>query len=215
MARNPCLFNARHSLYAPSALTSTNSAFCQHNVFMHKIKVFLVYALSHMRKWFITVVTIVLNGSVGPLYLGGRSPRYSLNKRLGRPPELVWTLWKIGPLRMPSIDQRFLRRPARSLLTIPTTLHRFTCIYVFRLVLTKAVIIFVDSIHRFFSLLQRTGALPRGRNKIFKYHFDELLHFELFIYLAGCTTFSHLPAPIEHLQYLLSPFVSVIPVFFH
>jgi len=36
-----------------------------------------------------------------------------------------------------------------------------------------------------------------------------------YYYLAGCTTFPHLPLPIEHLQYLLSPFVSVIPVFFH
>ena len=86
MAKNPCPFNARQLLYTPSALTSTNSAFCQHNVFMHIIKVFLVYALSHMRKWFNTVVAIVLNGSVGPLYLEGRSPRYSLNKSLGRPP---------------------------------------------------------------------------------------------------------------------------------
>ena len=38
-----------------------------------------------------------------------------------------------------------------------------------------------------------------------------LLHF----YLAGCTTFPHLPAPIWQLYYLLLPFVSVIPVFFH
>ena len=36
-----------------------------------------------------------------------------------------------------------------------------------------------------------------------------------FIYLAGCTTFPHLPAPISQLYYLLLPLVSVIPVFFH
>ena len=37
----------------------------------------------------------------------------------------------------------------------------------------------------------------------------------LFIYLWGCTTFLHFPAPIWQLYYLLLPFVSVIPVFFH
>ena len=36
-----------------------------------------------------------------------------------------------------------------------------------------------------------------------------------YYYLADCTILPHLPVPIEHLQYLLSPFVSVIPVFFH
>ena len=40
-------------------------------------------------------------------------------------------------------------------------------------------------------------------------------YFKFFIYLAGCTTFLHLPAPIWQLYYLLLPFVSVIPVFFH
>ena len=34
-------------------------------------------------------------------------------------------------------------------------------------------------------------------------------------YLAGCTTFLHLPAPISQLYYILPPVVSVIPVFFH
>jgi hypothetical protein len=36
-----------------------------------------------------------------------------------------------------------------------------------------------------------------------------------YYYLAGCTMFPHLPAPIWQLQYLLSPVASVIPVFFH
>ena len=40
-------------------------------------------------------------------------------------------------------------------------------------------------------------------------------HICTFIYLAGCATFLHLPAPIWQLYYLLFPFVSVIPVFFH
>jgi hypothetical protein len=86
MARNPCLFKARRLLYVPSALTSTNSAFCQHIVFMRIVKLLPVQALSHMRKWFNTVLTLELNGSVGPLYLGGRSPRCALYKRLDRPP---------------------------------------------------------------------------------------------------------------------------------
>ena len=37
----------------------------------------------------------------------------------------------------------------------------------------------------------------------------------VFIYLAGCSTFLHLPAPIWQLSYLFLPFVSVIPVFFY
>ena len=36
-----------------------------------------------------------------------------------------------------------------------------------------------------------------------------------YYYLVGCTTFPHLPAPIWQLYYLLPPFASVIPVFFH
>ena len=45
---------------------------------------------------------------------------------------------------------------------------------------------------------------------------DKLFYFVIYYYyLASCTTFPHLPAPTEHLQYLLSPFFSVIPVFFH
>ena len=36
-----------------------------------------------------------------------------------------------------------------------------------------------------------------------------------FIYLAGCSTFPHLPAPISQLSYLFLPFVSVLPVFFY
>jgi hypothetical protein len=39
--------------------------------------------------------------------------------------------------------------------------------------------------------------------------------FDLFIYLAGCTMFPHLPAPIYQLHNLLPPFASVVPVFFH
>ena len=42
-----------------------------------------------------------------------------------------------------------------------------------------------------------------------------LMSYMYYYYLAGCTTFPHLPAPVEHLKYLLFPFVSVIPVFFH
>jgi hypothetical protein len=37
----------------------------------------------------------------------------------------------------------------------------------------------------------------------------------LFIYLADCTMFPHLPAPIYQLHNLLPPFASVVPVFFH
>ena len=36
-----------------------------------------------------------------------------------------------------------------------------------------------------------------------------------YYYLACCTTFLHLPAPIWQLYYILPPVVSVIPVFFH
>ena len=36
-----------------------------------------------------------------------------------------------------------------------------------------------------------------------------------YYYLAGCTKFSHLPAPIWQLHYLLPPVTSVIPFFFH
>jgi hypothetical protein len=84
MAINPCLFKAQRLLYAPLAL-STNSAFCQHVVFVHNGKVFPVHALRNIRKWFNTVLTLALNGSVGQLYLEGRGPRYASNKRLGRP----------------------------------------------------------------------------------------------------------------------------------
>ena len=37
----------------------------------------------------------------------------------------------------------------------------------------------------------------------------------LFVYLAGCTMFPHLPAPIWQLYYLFPPVASLIPVFFH
>jgi hypothetical protein len=37
----------------------------------------------------------------------------------------------------------------------------------------------------------------------------------LFIYLAGCTMYPHLPEPIYQLCNLLPPFASVVPVFFH
>ena len=39
-----------------------------------------------------------------------------------------------------------------------------------------------------------------------------ILHYH---YLAGCTMFPHLPAPIWQLYYLLPPVASVIPVFLH
>ena len=36
-----------------------------------------------------------------------------------------------------------------------------------------------------------------------------------YYYLAGCTMFPHLPAPVWQLYYLLPPVTSVIPVVFH
>ena len=49
----------------------------------------------------------------------------------------------------------------------------------------------------------------------FYFHILRCNIFNIFIYLAGCTMFSHLPAPIWQLYFLFPPVTSVIPVFFH
>ena len=53
--------------------------------------------------------------------------------------------------------------------------------------------------------------LGTGTCNIYIYIYNNYYYY----YLVGCTIFSHLPAPIWQIYYLLPPVTSVISVFFH
>jgi hypothetical protein len=54
------------------------------------------------------------------------------------------------------------------------------------------------------------GRCDDGRDRVFR-----KVSIQNYYYLAGCTMFSHLPASIWQLYYLLPPVTSVTPVFFN
>ena len=56
---------------------------------------------------------------------------------------------------------------------------------------------------------------PARRKSLYRLSYLAYCSSIRYYYLAGCTTFPHLPAPIWQLYYILPPVVSVIPVFFH
>ena len=62
-----------------------------------------------------------------------------------------------------------------------------------------------------------TNALDRAVRKMGAFYTCTIyiIYYYYYFYLAGCSTFPHLPAPICQLYYLLPPVASVIPVFFH